>query len=140
MVSIGTCPHKCGPSTLTSGAPICSEISSTLAWAARCPVYVVYHEKVVLEYCLWRGYVPAGESKARRTYSRLCLFTTRLNRREPIESRPWSVHCRYYSTYTLTTRSRSNESLNAATWFLLSVMYIHHSAIWCLDTVAKYSR
>ena len=25
-------------------------------------MYVVYHEKVVLESCLWRGYVPAGKS------------------------------------------------------------------------------
>ena len=32
-------------------------------------------------------------SKARRTYSRLCLFMTRLNCREPIGSRQFSVHC-----------------------------------------------
>ena len=31
--------------------------------------------------------------KARRTYSRLHLFTTRLNCREPIGSRQFSVHC-----------------------------------------------
>ena len=73
-------------------------------------------------------------SKARRTYSRLCLFTNRLNCRDPIGSRPCSVHCPDYSTYTLTTRSRPSEYLNAATWCLLSVMYMHHGAIWCLDT------
>ena len=73
-------------------------------------------------------------TKARRTYSRLYLFTTRLNCREPIESRPCSVHCPDYSTYTLTTRSRPSESINAATWCFLSVMYMHHGAIWCLDT------
>ena len=32
-------------------------------------------------------------SKARRTYSRLHLFTTRLNCHEPIGSRQFSVHC-----------------------------------------------
>ena len=32
-------------------------------------------------------------TKARRTYSRLHLFTTRLNCREPIGSRQFSVHC-----------------------------------------------
>ena len=37
MVSIGTCPHKCGSSTLTSGAPIWSEISSILAWGRKVP-------------------------------------------------------------------------------------------------------
>ena len=73
--------------------------------------------------------------KARRTYSRRCLFTTRLNCREPIGSRQFSVHCPDYSTYTLTTRFRPSESLNAATWCILSsVMYMHHGAIWCLDT------
>ena len=51
--------------------------------------------------------------KARRTYSRLCLFTTRLNCREPIGSRPCSVHCPDYSMCTLTTRSRPSEYLNA---------------------------
>ena len=72
--------------------------------------------------------------KARRTYSRLCLFTTRLNCREPIWSRLYSVHCPDYSTYTLTTRSRPSESLIATNWCLLSLMYMHHGAIWCLDT------
>ena len=66
----------------------------------------------------------------------MCLFTTRLNCREPIGSRPCSVHCPDYPTHTLTTRSRPSESLNAATWCLLSVMYMHrdHGAICCLDT------
>ena len=32
-------------------------------------------------------------SKARRTYSRLCLFTNQLNCREQIGSRQFSVHC-----------------------------------------------
>ena len=49
-------------------------------------------------------------SKARRTYSRLHLFTTRLNCREPIGSRPCSVHCPDY----ITTRSTPSDSLNAA--------------------------
>ena len=48
--------------------------------------------------------------KARRTYSRLHLFTTRLNCREPIGSRPCSVHCPDY----ITTRSTPSDSLNAA--------------------------
>ena len=30
--------------------------------AARCPVSYLYHEKVMLGSCLWRGYVPAGET------------------------------------------------------------------------------
>ena len=50
---------------------------------------------------------------ARRTYSRLCLFTTQLNCREQIGSRPCSGHCPDYSTCTLTTRSRPSEYLNA---------------------------
>ena len=45
-------------------------------------------------------------SKARRTYSRLHLFTTRLNCREPIGSRPCSVHCPDY----ITTRSTPSDS------------------------------
>ena len=32
--------------------------------AARCSAYAVYDEKVVLEYCLWRGCVPVGETYA----------------------------------------------------------------------------
>ena len=59
--------------------------------------------------------------EARRTYSRLCLFTTRLNCREPIGSRPCSVHCPDFTTYIITTRSRPNDSLNAANWCLLSM-------------------
>ena len=73
-------------------------------------------------------------AKARHTYSRLCLFTTRLNCREPIGSRPCSVHCPDYTTHIVTTRSRSSDSLNAATWCLLSMMNMHHGAIWSLDT------
>ena len=57
--------------------------------------------------------------KARRTYSRLHLFTTRLNCREPIGSRPCSVHCPDYTT----TRSTPSDSLNAAG------VYAH--APWC---------
>ena len=53
-------------------------------------------------------------TKARRTYSRLHLFTTRLNCREPIGSRPRSVHCPDYTTYIVTTRSTPSDSLNAA--------------------------
>ena len=50
----------------------------------------------------WKAFVcglPALEpehvksSKARRTYSRLCLLTTQLNRREQIRSRLVGVHC-----------------------------------------------
>ena len=62
-----------------------------------------------------------------RTYSRLCLFTTRLNCREAIGSGQFSVHCPDYTTYTVTTRSRRSDSLNSATRCLLSVMY----APWC---------
>ena len=53
-------------------------------------------------------------SKARRTYSRLCLFTTRLNCREPIGSRQSSVHCADWTTHTVTTRSRTSGSLKTA--------------------------
>ena len=53
---------------------------------------------------------PVCADKARRTYSRLHLFTTRLNCREPIGSRPCSVHCPDY----ITTRSTPSDSLNAA--------------------------
>ena len=48
--------------------------------------------------------------KCTGTYSRLHLFTTRLNCREPIGSRPCSVHCPDYTT----TRSTPSDSLNAA--------------------------
>ena len=58
-----------GPAHDTSGAPICSEISSTFAWGRRVPSI---NEEVVLESCRWRGYVPAGE-----TYALGSLFTPR---------------------------------------------------------------
>ena len=53
-------------------------------------------------------------TKARRTYSRLHLFTTRLNCHEPIGSRQFSVHCADWTTYTVTTRSRPSDSLKTA--------------------------
>ena len=46
-----------------------------------------------------------GVRKARRTYSRLCLVTTRLSCREQIGSRQFSVHFADWTTYTVTTRS-----------------------------------
>ena len=54
------------------------------------------------------------------TYSWLSLFTTRLNCRETIGSRPCSVHCPDYAMYTLTTRCRPSESLNADTCMVSS--------------------
>ena len=77
---------------------------------------------------------------ARRTYSRLCLFTTRLNCREQIGSRQFSVHCADWTTYTATTRSRPSDSLKEATLCLLSVIYMHHGATWCLDTHQELQR
>ena len=100
MVSTGTCPHKCGPSRLTYrapicseiayiprlmsviypfrdvstfGAPICSDISSTLAWGRKVPNprSVPREGCTILESCLGRGYAPAGES-----YALCSLFTT----------------------------------------------------------------
>ena len=50
-----------------------------------------------------------------RTYSRLCLFTTRLNCCEQIGSRLYSVHCPDKTTYTVTTRFRPSDSLKAVT-------------------------
>ena len=41
----------------------------------------------------FRRPVHLGLAKARRTYSRLCLLTTQLNRREQIRSRLVGVHC-----------------------------------------------
>ena len=61
---------------------------------------------------------PKFSKARRRTYSRLCLFTTRLNCRDQVGSRQFSVHCADWATYTLTTRSRPSD----------------HGAIWCLDT------
>ena len=43
-----------------------------LPGAAGYPVSAVYHDEVVLESCLWGGYVPAGE-----TYAIGYLFTPR---------------------------------------------------------------
>ena len=96
------------------------------------PLVVTFSMKVVDKARVTNAHVNKGNeacqttdlSKARRTYSRLCLFTTRLNCCEPIGSRPCSVHC---PDYSLTARSRPSDSLNAATW-------CHHGAIWCLDT------
>ena len=60
--------------------------------------------------CTPTGRYRSSSHKARRTYSRLHLFTTRLNCREPIGSRPCIVHCPDYTT----TRSTPSDSLNAA--------------------------
>ena len=77
-------------------------------------VNIFYHVTVTLSKD--SGYVKDAscDCKARRTYSRLHLFTTRLNCREPIGSRPCSVHCPDYTTYIVTTRSTPSDSLNAA--------------------------
>ena len=46
----------------TSGATICYEIPSTFAGAARCPEPAMHYKEVMLVTCLWRDYVPAGET------------------------------------------------------------------------------
>ena len=84
-----------GPAHDTSGAPICSEISSTFAWGRRVPVSAVYHEEVVLESCLWRGYVPAGE-----TYALGSLFTPRSYLASVVDSEGMKqeLHTAHYTT------------------------------------------
>ena len=42
--------------------------------------------------------------------------------------------------YTVTTRTRPSDYLKAATLCLLSVIYMHHGAIWCLDTHQELQR
>ena len=42
--------------------------------------------------------------------------------------------------YTVTARTRPSDYLKAATLCLLSVIYMHHGAIWCLDTHQELQR
>ena len=73
---------------------IYSGIFSTFAWAARGPVYIEYRQEVVLEYCVWRGYVPAG-----KTYALWFLFAPRaMAAADESESAKLKLHIALYTT------------------------------------------
>ena len=83
------------------------------------------------------------ESKARRTYSRLGLFTTRLKCREQIGLRQFNVNCADWATYTVTTTSRPIATLSSqpqCVFYRWYNYYMHHGAIWCLDTHQELHR
>ena len=60
---------------------------------------MVYHGEVVLESCLWRGYVPAG-----KTYTLCYLFAPRaiwrLQLKARARSRSYTLHTTHYTLHT----------------------------------------
>ena len=65
------CNHTpVGPAHCTSGVQSAPRSVAHLPDAARYSVSMVYHVEFVVESCLWRGYVPAGD-----TYTLGSLFT-----------------------------------------------------------------
>ena len=63
IVKAGTHAHQMGPAHSLVRLESAQRSLAHFPGAARCPVYIMYHKEVAMEFCLWRGYtLPAGET------------------------------------------------------------------------------
>ena len=96
------------PAYCTSGASACSEIPSTFVWGCKVPSIPGAAQGVVLEFCLYKGYIYAstGETFTHLAPPRSYLAAVAVSR---LWSKRWELH---------TTCSHSALNIHTMSWHI----------------------